>query len=71
MKNLFLKSNYSKLIASQFTCKIHTLHKNILPTYHFQNCLPRLPIPKLQDSIEKYLRSLQALEGHPDCLKVS
>ncbi|CAK8671477.1 unnamed protein product [Clavelina lepadiformis] len=42
------------------------LHRSILPTLHFQDCLPRLPIPKLEDTAQRYLRSLRALEGHPD-----
>ena len=28
--------------------------------------MPRLPIPKLEESLEKYVKSLEALEGHPD-----
>nr|XP_039258344.1 carnitine O-palmitoyltransferase 2, mitochondrial-like [Styela clava] len=42
------------------------LHKSILPSYHFQNCLPRLPIPKLEDTMRRYVTSLEALEGHPE-----
>uniref|UniRef100_H2ZEW9 Choline/carnitine acyltransferase domain-containing protein n=1 Tax=Ciona savignyi TaxID=51511 RepID=H2ZEW9_CIOSA len=41
------------------------LHKSTLPTYHFQQCLPRLPIPKLEDTMSRYIQSLKALEGNP------
>ncbi|XP_063283912.1 carnitine O-palmitoyltransferase 2, mitochondrial-like isoform X2 [Pelobates fuscus] len=33
------------------------LHKSIVPTMHFQKSLPRLPIPKLEDSIKRYLNA--------------
>jgi len=29
-----------------------------IPTYHFQASLPRLPIPKLQDTLDKVRRAL-------------
>ena len=38
-----------------------------LPTYHFQECLPKLPVPKLEDTIKKYLVSVDAMIGHPNC----
>ena len=33
--------------------------------------LHRLPLPKLEDTTTRYLRSVQALEGHPDINKIS
>jgi len=42
------------------------LSTTVLPTFHFQGALPRLPIPDLEQSLEKYVTSLEALEGHPD-----
>ncbi|XP_077309441.1 carnitine O-palmitoyltransferase 2, mitochondrial [Lithobates pipiens] len=37
------------------------LHKSIVPTMHFQKSLPRLPIPKLEDTVKKYLNAQQPL----------
>ena len=34
------------------------LHRSIVPTDHFQTSLPRLPIPKLEDSCRRYLAAL-------------
>ncbi|XP_075472465.1 carnitine O-palmitoyltransferase 2, mitochondrial [Ascaphus truei] len=33
------------------------LHRSIVPTLHYQKSLPRLPIPKLEDSIKRYLNA--------------
>ncbi|XP_053325242.1 carnitine O-palmitoyltransferase 2, mitochondrial [Spea bombifrons] len=37
------------------------LQKSIVPTMHFQKSLPRLPIPKLEDSIKRYLNAQRPL----------
>ncbi|XP_048832616.1 carnitine O-palmitoyltransferase 2, mitochondrial [Brienomyrus brachyistius] len=37
------------------------LHKSIVPTMHYQKSLPRLPIPKLEDSIRRYLAAQRPL----------
>lgn len=37
------------------------LHKSVIPTMHFQKSLPRLAIPKLEDTIERYLTSQKPL----------
>ena len=31
-----------------------------------QGALPRLPIPELNDTLDKYIQSLKALEGNPN-----
>lgn len=51
---------YSSFVQDDF------LPVSTLPTYHFQNCLPRLPIPKLEDTMRRYLDSVTAQTGHPD-----
>ena len=37
------------------------LHKSPIPTYHFQASLPRLPIPKLEDTSRRYLDAQKPL----------
>ncbi|XP_051950512.1 carnitine O-palmitoyltransferase 2, mitochondrial-like [Xyrauchen texanus] len=34
---------------------IEYLHKSVVPTMHYQKSLPRLPVPKLEDTIQRYL----------------
>lgn len=38
-------------------CPEDMLHRSHLPTDHFQASLPRLPVPKLEDTIARYLSS--------------
>ncbi|GFO20586.1 carnitine o-palmitoyltransferase 2, mitochondrial [Plakobranchus ocellatus] len=33
------------------------LHRSRIPTYHFQNSLPRLPVPELEKSCQRYLNA--------------
>ena len=37
------------------------IHKSVIPTYHFQKSLRRLPIPKLEDSAKRYLNAVRAV----------
>ncbi|XP_069837730.1 carnitine O-palmitoyltransferase 2, mitochondrial isoform X2 [Dendropsophus ebraccatus] len=37
------------------------LHKSIVPTMHFQRSLPRLPLPKLEDTVRRYLNAQRPL----------
>ncbi|XP_038615450.1 carnitine O-palmitoyltransferase 2, mitochondrial-like [Tachyglossus aculeatus] len=37
------------------------LHKSIVSTLHYQKSLPRLPIPKLEDSVKRYLQAQMPL----------
>ncbi|XP_078074597.1 carnitine O-palmitoyltransferase 2, mitochondrial [Mustelus asterias] len=37
------------------------LHRSIVPTNHFQKSLPRLPIPKLQETMQRYLTAQKPL----------
>jgi len=39
----------------------YLIPKSIIPTYHFQKSLPRLPIPSLQDSCQLYLNCVQPI----------
>ena len=44
------------------------MEDTIVPTFHFQKSLPRLPIPDLEKSCNLYLQSLSALRGPGDDL---
>ncbi|XP_035272282.1 carnitine O-palmitoyltransferase 2, mitochondrial [Anguilla anguilla] len=46
---------YSSKVGSEY------LHKSIVPTMHYQKSLPRLPIPKLEDTITRYLAAQRPL----------
>lgn len=37
------------------------LHRSIVPTMHYQDSLPRLPIPKLEDTMRRYLSAQKPL----------
>ena len=37
------------------------LHKSNMPTYYFQKSLPRLPIPKMEKTLERYLAAQRPL----------
>ena len=41
----------------------HYLHRSNLNSYHFQNDLPRLPIPTLENTLKRYLSSVDAQVG--------
>jgi len=57
-----------RLLRIAFNAANH-VETTYLPTFHFQGALPRLPIPELNQSLDKYVKSLQALEGHPNVTK--
>uniref|UniRef100_A0A131XEV7 Putative carnitine palmitoyltransferase ii n=1 Tax=Hyalomma excavatum TaxID=257692 RepID=A0A131XEV7_9ACAR len=42
------------------------LERSVLPTMHFQKSLPRLPIPKLEKTCERYLNALEPLVTSED-----
>ena len=40
--------------AALFSTVSPYLHETKIPTYHFQDSLPKLPVPKLEDTLKKY-----------------
>lgn len=46
---------YSSRADPEYLCR------SIVPTMHYQNSLPRLPIPKLEDSVKRYLNAQKPL----------
>lgn len=49
------RRNYSTESSSEF------LHRSVVPSMHYQKSLPRLPIPKLEDTIKRYLAAQRPL----------
>uniref|UniRef100_A0A3P9IJ20 Carnitine palmitoyltransferase 2 n=2 Tax=Oryzias TaxID=8089 RepID=A0A3P9IJ20_ORYLA len=43
------------------SCSSELLHRSVVPSMHYQKSLPRLPIPKLEDSISRYLAAQMPL----------
>nr|XP_006634964.2 PREDICTED: carnitine O-palmitoyltransferase 2, mitochondrial isoform X1 [Lepisosteus oculatus] len=56
-------SNWSsrRTYSSELDPGSEYLHKSIVPTMHYQKSLPRLPIPKLEDTIRRYLAAQRPL----------
>ncbi|XP_077203762.1 carnitine O-palmitoyltransferase 2, mitochondrial-like isoform X1 [Paroedura picta] len=48
-------------IVSEQDTDHHFVHRSTIPTMHFQDSLPRLPIPKLEDTINRYLAAQKPL----------
>ncbi|KAE8293822.1 Carnitine O-palmitoyltransferase 2, mitochondrial [Larimichthys crocea] len=46
---------YSSRTASEY------LHRSVVPSMHYQKSLPRLPIPKLEDTVRRYLAAQRPL----------
>ncbi|KAM6921207.1 LOW QUALITY PROTEIN: carnitine O-palmitoyltransferase 2, mitochondrial [Xenentodon cancila] len=46
---------------SRKTSSSEFLHESVVPTMHYQRSLPRLPIPKLEDTIQRYLAAQKPL----------
>ena len=40
------------------------LHKTRIPTYHFQDSLPKLPLPALEDTLMRLLYAAEPLCTH-------
>ena len=64
MKNAFIQQfkiqkpifNYYSTSSNNLN-EIDLLQRSIIPTKHFQPSLPKLPIPKLEDTLNRYKAS--------------
>ncbi|KAM4629052.1 carnitine O-palmitoyltransferase 2, mitochondrial [Polymixia lowei] len=54
---LVTKLNYSSRNGSS----ADYLHRSVVPSMHYQKSLPRLPVPKLEDTITRYLAAQRPL----------
>ena len=52
---------YGPALAGQD--KKNFFHKSKFNSYHFQSDLPRLPIPTVDNTLKRYINSLEAQEG--------
>ena len=48
-------------VKRNYNDDFHYLQRSIVPTNHFQKSLPRLPIPKLENSCQRYLNAQQPI----------
>ncbi|XP_030423526.1 carnitine O-palmitoyltransferase 2, mitochondrial-like isoform X1 [Gopherus evgoodei] len=48
-------------IISELDTDHHFVHRSTIPTMHFQDSLPRLPVPKLEDTVKRYLAAQKPL----------
>ena len=58
----FIEGSTLTTIYIILTCCYYSdyLHESIVPTDHFQKSLPRLPVPKLETTCNRYLESQRA-----------
>ncbi|CAG8726191.1 5532_t:CDS:2, partial [Acaulospora colombiana] len=47
---------------------LHTQGNPSLPTFHYEKSLPRLPLPPLRQTLDKYLQSLEPFFLHEEQL---
>ncbi|KAI4903245.1 hypothetical protein NFI96_022052 [Prochilodus magdalenae] len=57
----FVRTENQRKYSSKAGEDSEYLHKSIVPTMHYQKSLPRLPVPKLEDTIRRYLAAQRPL----------
>ncbi|XP_037105261.1 carnitine O-palmitoyltransferase 2, mitochondrial [Syngnathus acus] len=55
------RRKYSSNDETSSSSSSQYLHRSLVPTMHYQKSLPRLPVPKLEDTIRRYLAAQQPL----------
>ena len=58
---LIIVTNDREYVCSSLTSEYQYLQRSIVPTLHFQKSLPRLPIPELSKTADRYLKALRPL----------
>lgn len=53
--------NFVRYLSQNSSDDYQFLHKSNMPTYYFQKSLPRLPIPKIEKTLERYLAAQRPL----------
>lgn len=53
--------NFVRYLSQNSSDDYQFLQKSNMPTYYFQKSLPRLPIPKIEKTLERYLASQRPL----------
>ncbi|KAL4226898.1 Carnitine O-palmitoyltransferase 2 [Mactra antiquata] len=67
--NLISRDGMGKITKSLCRCmssKNDYIQESIVPSNHFQKSLPRLPIPKLEETCERYLTSQSVIQTEED-----
>uniref|UniRef100_A0A0N5C0Z0 Carn_acyltransf domain-containing protein n=1 Tax=Strongyloides papillosus TaxID=174720 RepID=A0A0N5C0Z0_STREA len=59
--SVFYKNAPTRSITTLSGEDYNYIHKSKLPTFKYQKSLPRLPIPKLEDTIRRYLCAAEAV----------
>ncbi|XP_044513580.1 carnitine O-palmitoyltransferase 2, mitochondrial-like [Gracilinanus agilis] len=57
----YWRSGDQELVSSTWDLDHHYVHRSVIPTLHFQQSLPRLPVPDVEDSIKRYLAAQKPL----------
>ncbi|XP_076178681.1 carnitine palmitoyltransferase 2 [Ptiloglossa arizonensis] len=70
-KHVSLVLQASRSITTQKDEEYQYIKKSKTPTMHFQPSLPRLPIPKLQDTCTKYLSAQKPLLSNEQLVKTT
>lgn len=53
--------NFVRYLSQNSNDEYQFLQKSNMPTYYFQKSLPRLPIPKIEKTLERYLAAQRPL----------
>ena len=60
-RRVLRSSDGFRLLAARWVTSDGYLHKTVIPSDKFQDSLPKLPVPPLDESVGKYLSSAEAL----------
>ncbi|XP_026098874.1 carnitine O-palmitoyltransferase 2, mitochondrial [Carassius auratus] len=58
---LSILTSTQRKYSSKDGAGVEFLHRSVVPSMHYQKSLPRLPVPKLEDTIRRYLAAQRPL----------